>query len=308
MNILLICSSDYMAIPAAQKLREAGLLSAIAMPLQYKDRLLPSFLQSGFDHTTIHTVTKKGLTEELLELMQQYHIDCAFTITFPWILSQKVLDFPPAGCINFHPGLLPTYRGADPIFWQLKNRETHSGLSVHKMTSRIDEGPMLLVQQMQLIPGETYGMHYQRMGILAAEIVLQVAEIVQQNQPEAAAVTGDAPFMRKPDRKQVTINWQQQTAEEIEALVNAANPKYNGALTTLRQKEFSILEVGFADLNNPPAGVPPGTIVYADALYGPIVACLNNRFLRINTVCLQEGYLSGSKLFSMGLQPGEVFN
>jgi methionyl-tRNA formyltransferase len=308
MNILLICSSDYMAIPAAQKLRDAGLLAAIAVPLKYRDRLLPSFLQSGFDAAGIHAVTRNGLTEELLQLMKQYTIDCAFTITFPWILPQEVLDFPPAGCINFHPGLLPTYRGADPIFWQLKNRETNSGLSVHKMTSQVDEGPMLLVQQMQLIPGETYGMHYQRMGMLVADIVLKVADMVNNNQPEAPAIMGDAPYMQRPARSQVTIDWKQQTAEEIEALVNAANPKYNGAFTTLRQKELSILEVGFADLNNPPEGVPPGTIVYADALYGPIVACLNNRFLRINTVCLQEGYISGSKLFSMGLQPGEVFN
>jgi methionyl-tRNA formyltransferase len=176
------------------------------------------------------------------------------------------------------------------------------------MTEQVDEGPILLLQKMPVIPGETYGIHVVRLGALAAEIVMQVVTLVENNTtPEQQTDEGPALFFSRPDKGQVTIDWQQQTAAEIDALVNAGNPKYNGAFTRIRHMELTVLEVGFADFDNAPAETQPGTIVYADGLYGPIVACADGKFVKINAVCIPEGYISGSKLFSLGFGVGEKF-
>jgi methionyl-tRNA formyltransferase len=70
--------------------------------------------------------------------------------------------------------------------------------------------------------------------------------------------------------------------------------------------EVRVLEVSAVDVNNP-SPVAPGTIVYADTTYGLIVACLNQRYLKINVVSIREGFISGTKLFALGCQLGDVF-
>ena len=44
---------------------------------------------------------------------------------------------------NLHPSLLPAWRGSDPIGWQLATGATEVGCSVHRMTARVDEGPVV---------------------------------------------------------------------------------------------------------------------------------------------------------------------
>jgi len=46
-------------------------------------------------------------------------------------------------CVNFHPSLLPDYRGPEPIYWGLLNNEAEFGLTLHYMTERIDDGDVI---------------------------------------------------------------------------------------------------------------------------------------------------------------------
>lgn len=48
-----------------------------------------------------------------------------------------------ASFVNFHPSLLPLYRGPLPSYWCLKNRETSSGFTLHRVTRAIDAGEIL---------------------------------------------------------------------------------------------------------------------------------------------------------------------
>jgi methionyl-tRNA formyltransferase len=205
--------------------------------------------------------------------------------------------------------LLPKYKGADPIFWQIKNMEKYGGISVHVMTEDIDSGPIVLREELAIIPGETYGLYAQRLAALAAEKVAIVPDMlkagtltIEQKADEPAL------FYKAPSPTDLRINWQEQNAGEIENLVNATNPRYGGAFTSIRQSQVNLLEVAPADINNPTGEqIAPGTIVHADVMYGLIVACTNHQFLKINVVHVQQGYLSGSKMFNLGFRAGEVF-
>ena len=179
MKALLICSSDHIAIPTALKLKEHGVLEAIAIPKKFKNRLLPVFLQLGFALEIFHFVNKETLSDELTSIISDLYIDTAFVLTFPWKIPTVVLSILENRCVNLHPGLLPKYRGADPVFWQLKNREINGGITVHLMTSRIDHGPVLLIEKMPIIPGEPYGMHCQRIGVFAAQLITKVIDLLQ---------------------------------------------------------------------------------------------------------------------------------
>jgi len=45
--------------------------------------------------------------------------------------------------VNFHPSLLPLYRGPVPSYWCIKNREEKTGYTLHTVTERIDSGEIL---------------------------------------------------------------------------------------------------------------------------------------------------------------------
>jgi len=45
--------------------------------------------------------------------------------------------------INFHPSLLPYYRGAIPSYWVIKNKETITGFTAHIVSEEIDSGEIV---------------------------------------------------------------------------------------------------------------------------------------------------------------------
>jgi Formyl transferase len=54
--------------------------------------------------------------------------------------------------VNLHPSLLPYYRGPEPTAWCILNGEAQTGFTIHEITSRIDDGPILF---QEVVPIET---------------------------------------------------------------------------------------------------------------------------------------------------------
>ena len=75
--------------------------------------------------------------------IQNSNIDLIITAAFPQIFSKSLIDIPRCGSVNFHPSLLPKFRGAHPHFWAIAKGESESGISAHFITERIDDGDII---------------------------------------------------------------------------------------------------------------------------------------------------------------------
>lgn len=307
MKIAVICNTDSLALPVLGFLQEKGLLLEVGI-LEKNAAVLSGALQRiGIDKSRIQLLSNTGWKETLQSWLERLKPDMTWVFAFPWRIPALHLSIPSKGFFNFHFGTLPKYKGADPVFWQIRNKEAKSDLTIHQMTEHIDEGPVLLTHEMPLIPGENYGMLCNRMGSLAVDAASRFLNEYPNNGLKAQHQLPAEPlFYNKPGTSELSIRWKEQTAAQIEWLVNACNPKYGGASAMIRNMEVRILEATPADIADAPEAAP-GTIIYADAVYGLIVACKNKEFLRINIVQMQEGYFSGVKLFSMGIRRGEQF-
>lgn len=84
-----------------------------------------------------------GGTNGLAELLAAYDPDIVLVYGFNWKLPRGTLDVPRFGALNIHPSPLPKYRGPSPIPWGIRNGDPYMGLTVHRMTERIDAGPVL---------------------------------------------------------------------------------------------------------------------------------------------------------------------
>ena len=81
--------------------------------------------------------------------------DLIVSIACPYILKQDLLRIPPLGCINMHHAPLPRYKGMMPTFWQMYHGERNVAVSIHYMNAKIDEGAILLQEQLPIEAGES---------------------------------------------------------------------------------------------------------------------------------------------------------
>ena len=88
--------------------------------------------------------------DENLEKLRAYKPDLYLSIAGNQIFKQKLLDSATHGCINLHTALLPKYRGLMPSIWELKNGETHTGVSVFFVDEGIDNGPILVQKKLAI--------------------------------------------------------------------------------------------------------------------------------------------------------------
>lgn len=307
MKIFAICNSDQLGLPTVARLKQLGLLAGVSYLERYAS-LLPSFRALGIGDEMTYPLKKEGWVDSLEQVISEIKPDYVFVLTFPWKIPASLLSLPPKGFLNFHFGLLPKYKGADPIFWEMKNQETEGGLTVHLMSEEIDEGAIIMQEKASIAPGMNYGLYSNQLSQSSAAWVDALlgkleAEPIQFIEPEASESAPE----RAPTEADLTINWAEQTALEIECLVNAANPRYGGAITTFSGQRLNLLEVTPMSGNEDMKG-EPGEIVYADLTYGVIVICADGEFIRITVAQIAGAYISGVKLITLGFLKGGKFS
>jgi len=84
----------------------------------------------------------KSNASDIKHILLDWQAGLAVTSCCPTI-PLAVLEDLSFGAINLHPSLLPRYRGADPMFWQVHDQEPTVGVIVHYLDSRVDAGPIV---------------------------------------------------------------------------------------------------------------------------------------------------------------------
>ena len=65
-------------------------------------------------------------------------------------------------CFNFHPGILPGYRGAGAYSWAILNGESETGVTLHEIDYHIDSGPIICIEKTLIAPHDTAESLYSR--------------------------------------------------------------------------------------------------------------------------------------------------
>ena len=63
------------------------------------------------------------------------------------IVKKNILKLPSKGFLNAHPGILPKYRGQNPVQWSIHNFDP-VGATIHLMDENIDTGPILIKKEL----------------------------------------------------------------------------------------------------------------------------------------------------------------
>jgi methionyl-tRNA formyltransferase len=116
--------------------------------------------------------------------------DVGVIVDFGFKLPEAVLAHFPHGIINVHPSLLPRWRGPSPIKTALLHGDTTTGVTIMKIDTGLDTGPILIQQATPIQLNETNAELEPRLAKLGAELLVQVlpgyvnGEIMPQAQAE----------------------------------------------------------------------------------------------------------------------------
>ena len=308
LKIALLCNNT-MALPAMQSLADAGVLCAVATTSRKPDvvHLVRTKANDyGIPYTQVNFQNFDGQLSDWLLVSRP---DIVFVMTFPWRIPPHVLAIPKLGFLNFHYGLLPEMRGADPVFESIRQRRKSAGLSIHVMDADFDKGPVILREEIPLPPEYTYGMLCSQMARLGDIKCRQLIDsLLAGNLPSAISQNESlACYWPKIRKEELSVNWQMMDAEAIIALVRACNPIAMGVPVTINGWQFGVCDISEVNLQGDASAIAPGTILAIDAQNGLVVCCRDGKAVRIDVVNAAEGILAGYKLALMGINVGMLF-
>ena len=163
----------------------------------------------------------------------------AFVLQFA---PQEFVTIPKHGTIQYHPSLLPKYRGPSSINWPIIRGDRRTGLTIFRPTDGLDEGPIVLQKETEIGPDDTLGtVYFDRLFPMGVKAMLEAADLVaagghrEQVQDEAQASYEG--WCRKAEAR---LNW----ANHVDFVYNTirgCNPA-PGAWTTLEGKELQIFD------------------------------------------------------------------
>jgi methionyl-tRNA formyltransferase len=94
-------------------------------------------------------------------------------------VPQDFANIPHRGMIQFHPSLLPRYRGPSSINWPIIRGDTRTGLTIFRPTDGLDEGPIILQKETPIGPDDTLGsVYFDRLFPMGIAALQEAADLV----------------------------------------------------------------------------------------------------------------------------------
>jgi methionyl-tRNA formyltransferase len=146
-HIVFFGSGDFV-IPVVEKIIDHKLVLAITTE---KTGKLVDFLKER----NVPFLCSDLTTPDDIEQIKSLKPTVGILASYGAFLPDSVIDSFPNGILNIHPSLLPKYKGSTPIQTAILNGEKKTGISIIKLDSEIDHGPILDQVEMELNGNET---------------------------------------------------------------------------------------------------------------------------------------------------------
>ncbi len=221
--------------------------------------------------------------------------DALIVIAYGLMLPKSILNIPRYGCINVHASLLPRWRGAAPIQRAIEAGDAKTGVTIMQMDEGLDTGAMLATAETPIGADDTAATLHDRLAAVGGRLLVEtLARLARGDLTPQAQDNAHASYAAKLKKEEARLDWNAD-AGLLARRVRAFNP-WPVAHTTL---DGQTLRLWHAQAENgTAAGVPPGTVLAADA-DGVRVQCASGT-LRITRLQLEGGKVLDAQAFLNG--------
>jgi methionyl-tRNA formyltransferase len=161
----------------------------------------------------------------------------AFVLQFA---PQEFVNIPKHGTIQYHPSLLPKYRGPSSINWPISRGETETGLTIFRPTDGLDEGAIILQKTTPISENDTLGtVYFDRLFPMGVAAMLEAADlVVASKHTETVQDESKATYEGWFRANESKINWHNHV-DVVHNLIRGCDPA-PGAWTTLGGKKVQL--------------------------------------------------------------------
>ena len=216
---------------------------------------------------------KPEVWEEFRALRPDLQVMAFVTLFVP----EDFLNIPTRGSIQYHPSLLPKYRGPSAINWPIIQGETETGLSIFWPDNGLDTGDVLLQKKTPISFEDSLGsVYFDRLFPMGVEAMLESVDLVKAGKAlRIKQDESDATYEGRCGADNARIDWGKPW-RQIHNLIRGCSPA-PGAWTTLDGNTLQVFEAKPLPARGPKGiGGKMGEIVAVEA-DGFTVVCADGR-------------------------------
>lgn len=117
------------------------------------------------------------------------------------IFKRALLEAPKVACLNVHTGILPGYRGFKPVFWMQSREEPELGVTIHRMSDRIDTGRIVVQRRWKRRAGSSVLENQLWSYRCAAHCIVEAVEKIGKCSPQRLGeIPESSPYFKAPTK------------------------------------------------------------------------------------------------------------
>ena len=230
---------------------------------------------------------------EVFNAIKDLKADILVVAAYGLIIPEKILNLFDKGCFNVHASLLPRWRGAAPIHRAIENGDNQIGVTIMKVVSKLDAGPMIRKISEDLSTQSTTGEMTGLMALKGAELMLKVLEDIAKGNEITSTIQDETKvtYANKINKTEGKLNLDD-SPDKLVRKIKAFNP-YPGITYIFRRKIFKIwdaISIHLSSIKN----YSPGDLISIDK---KLILVLNHGALELFEVQLEGANKISGKEF-----------
>jgi methionyl-tRNA formyltransferase len=181
-------------------------------------------------------------TPEALQTLQSLEVELGVMAYVLQFVPQAFAKVPKHGMIQYHPSLLPLYRGPSSINWPIIRGDERTGLTIFRPTDGLDEGPIILQKKTRIGPDDTLGsVYFDRLFPMGVKALQEAADlIIGGKASETAQDESQASYLGWCRAAEARVNWHNHI-DLVYNLIRGCNPA-PGAWTSFNGKQLQVFD------------------------------------------------------------------
>ena len=181
-------------------------------------------------------------TGEACEALSRLEVDLGVMAYVLQFAPQDFCAVPKHGMIQYHPSLLPKYRGPSSINWPIIHGDTRTGLTIFRPSDGLDEGPVILQKETPIGPDDTLGsVYFDRLFPMGIEALKEAADLAASGRArETVQDESQATYEGWCRDPEAEINWHSHI-DHTYNVVRGCNPA-PGAWTVFNGKKVRLFD------------------------------------------------------------------
>ena len=208
-----------------------------------KEGARPDALRAAAQERGIKVHQFKSLrAPEAIQAMKDANAEIGIMAFVLQFAPQELVKIPRHGTIQYHPSLLPKYRGPSSINWPIIKGEFETGLTIFRPSDGLDEGAVVLQKKTPLSAEDTLGtVYFDRLFPQGVSAMLEAADLVVAGKhKETVQDESQASYEGWCRTAEARIDWAK-PIDHVFNLIRGCNPA-PGAWTTHNGKKLQIFD------------------------------------------------------------------